>query len=152
MKSKILISSIIVAVILSIFAIPAFAANIVEIYRPDGNEVVTKELFSISGACTYEDTTIEFYYKNKNSDEFVPLETTEGYSSFKVGSSKLFAKEVNLKYKGDNVIRIKSYTKSSKPQYNTFTITYSEETKKGNWLTDSISNVGDSICDWLGIK
>ena len=150
MKRKSILFTIIFAIMLSVFTVPAFAAqNLMEIFRPDGNEIVTKEVFSISGSCTYEDTTIIFQYSDDEGKTYKPLLTTEGYSSFKVGSNKLFAKEVKLK-KGENIIKITAKTKNESQPSKPFTITYNEESKKGNWLTDSISNTVDSIMNWLG--
>ncbi len=147
MRSKLLIFTIIAAVVLSFLALPALASSkVVDITRPEGKEVVTKDVFSICGVCLYDETTISFEYKDKDTGKFKPLETTEGYSTFKVGSGKIFGKDVKLKYKGDNEIRIISYTKDTKddPQIDPFTITLGEEKKKGNWL--------DALSDWLGIN
>jgi len=143
MRSKLLIFTIIIAVMLPLFAVPALAAGakVVDITRPEGNEIVTKEIFSIGGACIYDDTTIEFFYKEKETGDYRSLATTEGDSSFKVGNSKLFGKEVELKYKGDNEIRVIAYTKLTKdnPQREDYTITVTEEKKKSNWFDAAIN-------------
>lgn len=144
MKSRLLIFIIIVSAILALFAIPAMAAdNIVKITRPDGNEIVEKPVFSICGVCTYDETFIEFQYWDRVDEKYLPLETTDGDSSFKVGSSKLFGKNIELKYKGENQIKIIAYTKDrDDPQTKTYTITYAPEKKNSlldnirNWLSD----------------
>lgn len=141
MKSKILIFIIIVSVLTAIFATPAMAANIVKITRPDGNEVVEKPIFSICGVCTYDETFIEFEYWDKSSEKYKPLETTDGELTFKVGSSKLFGKNVELKYKGENRIRVIAYTKNIKDDPKEYTIIYAAEKKSlldniRNWLLD----------------
>lgn len=144
MKSKLLIFTIIIAVMISLLAIPAMAATVVDISRPEGNsEVVTKEIFSIFGTCLYDETTISFEYKDKDTNEFKPLETTDGYSTFKVGSGKMFGKDVKLKYKGDNIIRVIAYTKATQDdkQVENYTITVSDEKKKSNWL--------EKLTDWI---
>lgn len=142
MKSKILIFIIIVSVLTALFAVPAMAAsNIVKITRPDGNEVVEKPVFSICGVCTYDETFIEFEYWDKATEKFQPLETTDGELTFKVGSSKLFGKNVELKYKGENRIRVLAYTKNTKDEPKDYTIIYAAEKKSlldniRNWLLD----------------
>lgn len=147
MKSKLLIFTIIAAVMLILLALPTVASTkVVDITRPEGNEVVTKDVFSICGVCLYDETTISFEYKDKETGKYKPLETTDGYSTFKVGSGKIFGKDVKLKYKGDNDIKIIAYTKDTKddPQIKDYIITLGEEKKKGSWI--------DALTDWLGIK
>ncbi|WP_024832584.1 hypothetical protein [Ruminiclostridium josui] len=144
MKSKLLIFIIIVSVLMAVFVTPVMAAsNIVKITRPDGNEVVEKPIFSICGVCTYDETFIEFLYWDKGTEKYQPLETTDGEYTFKVGSSKLFGKNVELKYKGENHIRVVAYTKATKddPQTKNYTIIYAAEKKSlldniRNWLLD----------------
>ena len=140
MKSKLLTFLIIVAVMLPFFALPALAATkVVDITSPGGSDlVVTKEIFSICGICIYDDTTIEFAYKDRESGKYRELLTTDGESSFRVGSSRLFGKSIVLKYKeGENKIRVIAYTKATKndPQESDYTVTFSEEKKKSNWFS-----------------
>ncbi len=130
---------------MSLVVSPVGAApgKFVEISRPEGNaEVVTKDVFSIFGTCVYDETIVTFEYKVRDSEEFKPLETTEGYSTFKVGSGKMFGKDIKLKYKGENIIRIIAYTKDIKDdkdkQVQTYTITQGEEKKKSNWFEKAI--------------
>ncbi|MDF2881138.1 MAG: hypothetical protein K0R54_1695 [Clostridiaceae bacterium] len=147
MKSKLLIFTIIIAVMISICALPAFAAvDVVEITRPEGNEVVTKDLFSIFGTCIYDETTISFEYFDQDAGDYKPLKATDGSSTFKVGSGKMFGKDIKLKYKGDNDIKITAYTntKESKddPQILTYTITLGEDNKNNsNWFEKAL--------DWI---
>lgn len=148
MKSKLLIFIIIISSLLLMFSLPAMASSdIVRITRPDGNEIVEKSTFSICGVCTYDETYIEFQYKDRDTDKYRVLYTTDGDSSFKVGSSRLFGKNVELKYKGVNHIRVIAYRKDSRDDAETkyFTITYTEE-KKNN-LIDSIGNAINWLTD-----
>lgn len=141
MKSKLLILIIIVAVMISVF-VPAVAASpVVDITRPEGNEIVTKDIFSICGVCVYDETTIAFEYKDKETGEYKSLLTTDGETSFKVGNNKIFGKDIQLKYKEKNEIRVIAYTKAtqSKPQVNDYTITLVDEKKKTNWIKDAIN-------------
>jgi hypothetical protein len=151
MKSKLLIFIIIISSLLLMFSLPAMASSdIVKITRPDGNEIVEKSTFSICGVCTYDETFIEFQYLDKDTEKYKTLYTSDGDSSFKVGSSKLFGKNVELKYKGVNHIRVIAYTKATKddPEIKNFTITFTEEKKNNliesignaiNWLTDKFN-------------
>lgn len=148
MRLKLLTFIIIVAVMIPLIAVPALAASkVVDITRPDGNEIVTKDVFSICGVGLYDDTTVEFSYKDKDTGKYKPLETANGYSSFKVGNKKLFGEEIVLKYKGENEIKIVAFTKATKddPQENSYTITWTDEKKKGNWFND----IGNTIKSWL---
>ncbi len=147
MKSRLLIFTIIIAVALSILILPATADNhVIDISRPEGNEVVTKEIFSIFGTCVYDETTISFEYFDEEADDYKPLKATDGKSTFKVGSGKMFGKDIKLK-KGENVIKITAYTntKESKedPQILDFTITFVEDKKNSNWLQDAINWIQD---------
>lgn len=127
MKLKLLAFIIIISCVFSVFVIPSFAAEIpvVDISRPEGSEIVSKDIFSICGTSIYGEATIELYYKDKETNQYKPLENTDGESVFKVG--KIFGKDIKLK-KGENEIKIKAYTKSTKndPQIKNYTITYTE--------------------------
>jgi hypothetical protein len=139
MKSKILIFIIIITVMIPLFAIPALAApKVVDISRPEGNEIVTKEIFSICGSSIKDEATLELFYYDTDTRKFEPLLTPEGESSFTVG--KLFGMDIELKYKGVNKIKIKAYTDATieKPQIETYTITLVEEKEDDNWLKNAL--------------
>lgn len=151
MKSKMLTFIIIIAVMLAIFIIPAFAeVQVVDITRPEGDEVVTKETFSIFGTCIYDETTIKFEYRDTDGD-YKPLRTTDGTSTFKVGSGKMFGKDIRLKEKGENYIRITAYTntKESKddPQILEYTITLGDDKNNGDWFEDAINWIKNGTND-----
>ncbi len=140
MKTRLFLFTIIIAIMMSLLTSPVMAAKVVDISRPDGNEVVTKDIFTIFGTCVYDETIISLEYKDKDSGEFKPLETTDGYSTFKVGSGKMFGKDIKLKYKGPNEIKIIAYTKDTinDKWSKTYTITLGEEQKKSNWFDKAI--------------
>lgn len=139
MKSKLLILIIIVAVMLSVFVPVVAASPVVDITRPEGNEIVTKDIFSICGVCIYDETTIAFEYKDKETGEYKPLLTTDGETSFKVGNNKIFGKDIQLK-KGENEIRVIASTKAvSKPEIKPYTITLVDKKEKSNWIKDAIN-------------
>jgi len=143
MKLKLLTFIIIISSILSIFAVPAFAAEIkvVDISRPEGSEIVTKDIFSICGTCVYDEATIELSYWDKATEKYEALENTDGKSTFKVG--KIFGTDIKLN-KGENQIRIKAYTKSTKDsaQEKNYTITYTEEKKQDSWWEKALNWFG----------
>ncbi len=135
MKSKLLIFIIIFTVLLSLFGTPALASTkVVDISRPEGNEIVTKDVFSLCGSSINDEATIELFYKDRETGKYTTLLTTEGEASFTVG--KLFGKDFVLKYKGENQIKLKAYTSATKsdPQIEEYTITLAEEKKDDNWL------------------
>ncbi len=140
MKSKLLTFIIIIAVMLPLFVVPTLASSqVVDISRPDGNEIVTKEIFSICGVTIEDEAYIEIFYKDRETDLYKPLQTTDGDYSFKVG--KIFSKDIELKYMGKNEIKVKAYTSATKndPQINKYTITRVEEKKKENWLEKALN-------------
>ncbi|QNU66790.1 hypothetical protein EHE19_018460 [Ruminiclostridium herbifermentans] len=140
MKSKLLTFIIIIAFMLPLFVVPTLASSkIVDISRPDGNEIVTKEIFSICGVAIEDEAYIEIYYKDRETDLYKPLQTTDGEYVFKVG--KIFSKDIELKYKGKNELRIKAYTAATKndPQIEKYTITLVEEKRKENWLEKALN-------------
>lgn len=138
MKSKLLIFVIIISVMLPLFAIPALASSkVVNITRPEGNEIVTQEYFSICGTSKKDEATIELYYYDKETKNYEPLSTTEGESTFTVG--KVFSKDILLN-KGENKIKIVAYIDpEDKPQTAYFTITLAEEKKEDNWLEKALN-------------
>lgn len=144
MKSKLLLFVMIIAFMLSVLVLPAMAANnLIEITRPEGNEIVTKDIFSIWGKCFYDETTITLEYKDRETDEYKPLTTTDGVSSFKVGSSKTFGKDIKLKYDGDNIIKIIADTDTEHQVVGPFTITLGKKKDKSWW---------EDPFNWFGIK
>jgi hypothetical protein len=143
MKLKILAFIVIISCVLSVFSISAFAAGtpVVDISRPEGNEIVSKDIFSICGTSIYGEATIELYYKDKDSDQYKPLENTDGESVFNVG--KIFGKDIKLN-KGENYIKILAYTKSTKsnPQNKEYIITYTEAKEQGSFWEKALNWFG----------
>lgn len=125
---------------------PALAATkVIDITKPESkNEVVEKSVYSICGYCVYDETYVEIFRYDQDDDKYKPLETVDGDTVIKVGAGKFLAANIELN-KGENNIKIKSYTKATKddPQEDTKTITYSEKKKK-NWL--------DALKDWVENK
>lgn len=125
---------------LPLFVVPALASSqVVDISRPDGNEIVTKDIFSICGVALEDNVYIEIFYKDRESDLYKPLQIRGGDYCTKVG--KLFSCDIDLKYKGENEIKVKAYTTKTKndPQTKGYTITVVEENKKENWLEKALN-------------
>lgn len=140
MKSKLITFIILIAIMLPLFVTPALASSqVVDISRPDGNEIVTKDVFSICGVAIEDDAYIELFYKDRETDQYRPLNVIGGGHFFKVG--KIFSKDIALKYKGKNEIRIKAYTSATRndPQISKYTITLVEEKKKESWLEKALN-------------
>lgn len=145
MKSKLLLFTVIITVMLFLVALPAMASEYIEITRPEGDqEVVTKEIFSIWGKCIYDETTITFEYLDQETGSYEPLLTTGGVSTFKVGKSKTFGKDIKLKYKGPNEIRITAFAKGYEDDPETLNYTITRGEKKTGTL--------EAIVEWFNNK
>ena len=135
---------------LSAITIPAFADDkVIDITKPEGDMVSDKAVISICGLCVYDETFIEVYYFDSKSSEYKLLPTVEGDNVVKVGNGKIFARNYELKSKGDNRIKIMAYTAKTKdkPQENFYTISVSEPKKK-NWaeeIKDGVINLVDFL-------
>ena len=150
MKKKILAFIILMCFCLSAITIPAFADDkVIDITKPEGDMVSDKAVISICGLCIYDETFIEVYYFDSKASEYKLLPTVEGDNVVKVGNGKIFARNYELKSKGDNSIKIKAYTAKTKdkPQENFYTISVSEPKKK-NWaeeIKDGVINLVDFL-------
>ncbi len=149
MKKKLLAFIIIMCFCLSSAAVPAFAGDIIDITKPEGDMVSDKAVISICGICVYDETFIEVFYFDSKASEYKVLPTVDGDNVVKVGNGKIYAKNYELKSKGDNSIKIKAYTAKTKdkPQESLYTITVSEPKKK-NWvddIKDGVLNVVDFL-------
>lgn len=123
---------------------------LVKITRPDGNESTFKTSYVICGVTDQEDVSVELLIeKDGRYEEFA---TTDGYSSWDIGSSGVFMKEVMLPNKGANKIRIVAYKKAEYEslaagknlQISNFTITVLEE-----GIKDKIKNGFLRVSDML---
>ena len=149
MKKKILAFIILLCFSISAITIPAFADDkVIDITKPEGGSMVSdKAIVSICGISLFEDTFVEVYYYDSNDSEYKILPTVDGDSVVKV--TKFYAKNYELKSKGDNSIKIKAYTTKTKdkPQENFYTISVSEPKKK-NWaeeIKDGVINLVDFL-------
>lgn len=148
---------IILAIIVSLFSVPAFAAGgvldpdtpqteqfILTITRPENNESTYNKFYEICGITDKENVTVEFYIKDKTEGVYKRLPDVTGKSSW-TNIGVFFAKEVELK-EGANEIRIVAYTKTSpnKVQISDFKIQLLE---KGflNMLKDKFQDLQDML-------
>ena len=103
---------------------------LVTITRPEGTTDSTyKSSYVISGVSDYSDITVVLQVYDEESKSYVPMENTDGESSWGIGSFGVFSKEIELK-EGPNAIRILAFSASQKGslsvgdiQVNKFTVT-----------------------------
>ncbi|MCX7747145.1 MAG: hypothetical protein N2645_09675 [Clostridia bacterium] len=134
------------------FVLTAYAADpeFINITRPEANESTFKTSYIFCGNTDQEGIKVELKYKDKETDKWEPLVTTDGDSSWIIGSSGIFIKEVKLPYKGsnnENKIMIKAY-KASNPdgpkQIKEFTITVLDETFKEK-IKNKLNSIGEAL-------
>lgn len=142
MVKRVLSCFIVVFILISV-SLPAFAGDydkstkrtesyFVKITRPEGSESTFNNSYVISGNTEFEGIEVELYRLDKEKGKYVPYETTDGISSWEIGASGMFMKEVDLPNKGANNIMVVAYQKDdrSKEQITKFTITVLEENLK----------------------
>lgn len=126
---KKLVSGAIVAVVITCYSTMAFAGTVINITRPEGDEVTYNQTYMICGNTDKSDVTVEVTVYDSNSDSYVPLYTTDGEYGWSIGDSGMFMKEVTLPYFDANKMKIVSYSRSAsdKQQVDKFTITVLKE-------------------------
>jgi len=102
---------------------------LVTITRPDSDTDSTyKSSYVISGVSDYTDVTVVLQVYDEESESYVPMENTDGESTWEIGSFGVFSKELQLT-EGENKIRILAYRTSQNDwkvddiQVNKFTVT-----------------------------
>lgn len=164
---KKIVSSIMIIGVLAAFSLQSFAASVndiiydksaisteeflVSITRPEGNESTFKKSYVIRGNTALKGIRVEILRVNEN-DELVPFENSDGESSWEIGDSGMFMKEVMLPNLNANQIRIVAYQKENVDnatlgenlQLNDFTITVIKEEVK-----DKIKNGDLCLTDLL---
>lgn len=122
--------------------------NIINITKPEGDADSTfKKTYVICGNTDKEDVTVELSVYSKSSDSFVAYNNTEGESSWTIGSSGMFMKEISLPNYGANRIKIVAYKSSDpeKKQVEEFTITLLKEALKDKIIDGTIVKLNDAI-------
>ena len=131
--NKKIYSALICIVLIFAFGINSYASSgLVKITRPEGSEESTfKKTYLICGNTDKEGVTVELSVYDDSLGYYVPYFNTEGESSWVIGSSGMFMKEVELK-SGANLIKIFAYRNSDPQdqQTETFTITLLKENLK----------------------
>lgn len=133
---------LIIAVIVCAFSIPVFAGVDSSIYnpdtsttdqfmvtitRPDGDESTFNQSYVICGVTGQEGVTVKALIEKDGWYSDFP--DTDGVTSWTIGSSGVFMKEVTFPNTGANKLRIVAYTDSQR-QINDFTITVLEQSLK----------------------
>jgi hypothetical protein len=128
----------------------------VTITRPEGDESTFKQSYVICGNSSMENIRVRLLIYNELTRTYEDFENTEGKSSWDIGISGIFMKEVILPKEDANKIRIVAYNKnkdlkdcvlSKDLQVNTFTITVIDsgikDSIKGGYfrITDVLNNL-----------
>lgn len=147
--NKRIYSALICIALIFTFGINSYASSgFIKITRPEGPEESTfKKTYVICGNTDKEDVTVELSVYDESLGYYVPYYNTEGESSWSIGSSGMFMKEVELK-SGANMIKIFAY-RSSNPQEQqteTFTITLLKENLKDK-IVNGVLKFSDVLND-----
>lgn len=140
------VTGAVVALVLTCYSTVAFAGTIINITRPEGDEVTYNPTYVICGNTDKEDVTVEVRVYHPDTDSYEPLYTTDGEFGWTIGGSGMFMKEVTLPYYDANKIKIVSYSKSiaESQQVDKFTITVLRDGIK-NKLVNGAIKVTDMI-------
>jgi hypothetical protein len=84
---------------------------IVTITRPDSDESTFRNSYIISGNTKKNNIKVKLLLLNKTSDKYELFENDEGESSWIIGTSGVFMKEVELPVEGSYAIRIVAFNK-----------------------------------------
>ena len=118
-------SALICAAVIGFMTMSVFAANIVNITRPEGSEESTfSKSYVLCGNTSLENVVVELSVYDSSLGMFVPYANTDGQTYWTIGSSGMFAKEVTLPNTGANKIQIAAYAAGNpfEKQYQSFTI------------------------------
>lgn len=119
--------------------------TLVNITKPLKNEIVASRTILLVGNTDYTNVKIELYI---GSDDGYRLKTTtDGVSSWTIGKSGFFSKEIELN-KGVNELMIRA-SKAGKPdQFSLFTVKVVEESLK-DIIKNRINSLFNKIAEFL---
>ena len=155
MMKRLLFLVIIVSLAVSIVQ-PSYAVNIynknsksnlksklVNITKPNGDESIFGKLYLICGYSKYSNVNVKLLIYNKNKGKYEDFETTSGESSWKIGASGVFVKEVKFLANGANCIRLACYQNSTEDvQIEDYTITVLKDSFK-DVIREGLINFSD---------
>ena len=139
------VSGALVALVITCYSTIAFAGTVINITRPEGDEVTYNPTYMICGNTDKSGVTVEVKVYDPNLDSYVALPTIDGDSSWSIGESGMFMKEVKLPYYDANKIKIVSYSAADDQQVDKFTITVLKD-----GIKDKIVNGLIKIKDMFG--
>ncbi|AUG59082.1 MAG TPA: hypothetical protein DCE02_01795 [Ruminiclostridium sp.] len=128
---------------------------LVTITRPEGDESTFRKSYIVCGNSTAEGITVKLYMYSEESGTFEPFKNTEGESSWNIGISGFFIKEIELPNVGANRIRIAAYKNGGElvlgenAQVNTFTVTLLDSEVK-NSLKRGFFNINQMLMKIFG--
>lgn len=147
---KKIITSLTCIALLFTMSVSAFAAEgLIKITKPEGNEESTfKKSYVICGNTDKEGVTVELSVYDAAAGDYIPYKNLEEETSWVIGSSGMFMKEIPLSSKNDGVnkFRIVAY-KNSDPvnkQVEKFTIILLREDLKDK-IINGVLKLNDVI-------
>lgn len=143
---KKLFTALICIAFIAAMGVTSFAAgpHLINITRPEGDEESTfKKSYVICGNTANEGITVELSVYDNDLGYYVPYANTEGETSWGIGSSGMFMKEVNLKYTGANKIQVVAYKNSDTEnrQVEKFTIILLKEDLKNKLMNMKVKDI-----------
>jgi hypothetical protein len=120
--------------------------SFVTITRPSGDETTFNKSYVICGVTNKKNVTVKLLRYDKNSEKYIDFKNVDSESSWVIGSSGVFMKEINIPYMGANKIRMVCYKDGdeSKRQISNYTITVLKESFK-SLIRKGFTNFSDAI-------
>ncbi|TYQ14714.1 UNVERIFIED_CONTAM: hypothetical protein Cloal_1079 [Acetivibrio alkalicellulosi] len=82
---------------------------LVRITRPEGDESTFRKSYIVCGNSDKNNITVKLFMYDEKTEKYEPFENTDGESSWQIGLSGFFFKEIELPDVGANRIRIVAY-------------------------------------------
>jgi len=142
---KKVVTGVLVALALTCYSSVAFAGTVINITRPEGDEVTYNQTYMICGNTDKQNVTVEVKVYDYSAGGYMPLYTTDGEYGWKIGSSGMFMKEIKLPYYDANMIQVVSYSSEvEEQQVNRFTITLLRDNVK-NKIVNGVIKIKDML-------
>lgn len=129
---------------------------LVTITRPEGDESTFRKSYIVCGNSVAEKITVKLYMYSEENQNFELFENTEGESSWEIGFSGFFVKEIELPNIGANRIRIAAFKSDGEElilgenaQLNTFTVTLLDNEVK-NSMRNGFININQMLMRIFG--
>lgn len=140
---KKVVTGVLVAIMLTCYSSVAFAGTVINITRPEGDEVTYNPIYMICGNTDKQDVTVQVKVYDYAQGGYIVLPTTDDEYSWTVGSSGMFMKEIRLPYYDANMIQVEA-SSSDDQQVNRFTITLLKDNVK-NKIVNGVIKIKEML-------